>query len=136
MNSEICLCDSFEKEKLIKQLKSNKQILENKIKKLEREYNLLNLNYSKFIYRKKNDKSEKLYETIDRLRNENKYLNSRLLLYSSKNNYIGLSFIEENDSNHSFTEDKCLEEILDELDNNNDINENNYFYPEDYNSYN
>ena len=65
-----------------------------------------------------------------------KYLNSRLLSYSSKNNYIGLSLIEENDSNNSFTEDKCLEEILDELDNNNDINENNYFYPEDYNSYN
>ena len=63
---DLPLSDSFEKEKLIKQLKSNKQILENKIKKLEREYNLLNLNYSKFIYRKKNDKSEKLYETIDR----------------------------------------------------------------------
>ena len=107
------------------------KILENKYKKREKEYNLLNINYSKLVYRNKNDKIDKLLETIDRLKNENRYLNKRLSSYSSKNNFIGLSFIEENDNN-SFIGDKCLEDILDELDNY-DMDENNYFYNDNYN---
>ena len=132
---EMPLSESFEKEKIIKQLESNIKILENKCKKREREYNLLNINYSKLVYRNKNDRVDKLFETIDRFKNENRYLNKRLQSYSSKNNFIGLSFIEESDNNNSFIEDKCLEEILDELDKN-DINENNYIYGDDYNNYN
>ena len=124
--------ESFEKDKIIKQLESNLKILENKCKKREKEFKLLNINYSKLIYRNKNDKVDKLFETIDRLKSENRHLNKRLSAYSSKNNFIGLSFIEEDDNNNSFIGDKCLEEILDELDNN-DLDENDYFYNDNYN---
>jgi hypothetical protein len=130
---DLPLSESFEQEKIIRQLESNIKILENKLKKKEKEYNLLNINYSKLVYRNKNEKIDKLFETIDRLKSENRNLNKRLSSYSSKNNYIGLSFIEQDENNNSFLEDKCLEEILDELDNN-DINENNYFYNDNYNN--
>ena len=127
---DLTVNESLDKEKIIKQLKSKITILENKCKKREKEYNLLNMNYSKLIYKNKNDNIDKLLESIDRLRNENKNLSKRLLSYSSRKNYIGLSFIEDDDNNSY--EDKCLEEILDELDNN-DINENKYFYGDNYN---
>ena len=129
---ELPINESFEKDKIIKTLESSVKILENKCKKREREYNLLNINYSKLVYRNKNEKIDKLLETIDRLKSENRNLSKRLMSYSSKNNFIGLSFIEEDENNNSLIGDKCLEEILDELDNN-DIDENNYFYNDNYN---
>jgi hypothetical protein len=126
---ELPMSESFEREKVIRQLESNIKILENKCKKREREYNLLNMNYSKLVYRNKNEKVEKLIETIERLRNENKNLNIRLASYSSRRHFIGLSFIEQDENDSSFIEDKCLEDILDEL-NNNEENDN---YNENYN---
>ena len=129
---ELPINESFEKDKIIKTLESSIKILENKCKKREREYNLLNINYSKLVYRNKNEKIDKLLETIDRLKSENRNLSKRLMTYSSKNNFIGLSFIEEDENNNSLIGDKCLEEILDELDNN-DFDENNYFYNDNYN---
>jgi hypothetical protein len=126
---ELPMSESFEREKVIRQLESNIKILENKCKKREREYNLLNMNYSKLVYRNKNEKVDKLIETIERLRNENKNLNIRLASYSSRRHFIGLSFIEQDENDSSFVEDKCLEDILDEL-NNNEENDN---YNENYN---
>ena len=126
---ELPMSESFEREKIIRQLESNIKILENKCKKREREYNLLNMNYSKLVYRNKNEKVDKLIETIERLRNENKNLNIRLASYSSRRHFIGLSFIEQDENDSSFIEDKCLEDILDEL-NNNEENDN---YNENYN---
>ena len=126
---ELPMSESFEREKVIRQLESNIKILENKCKKREREYNLLNMNYSKLVYRNKNEKVNKLIETIERLRNENKNLNIRLASYSSRRHFIGLSFIEQDENDESFIEDKCLEDILDEL-NNKEENDN---YNENYN---
>ena len=84
---------------------------------MEKDYNnLLNANYSKLKYENKNEKI--LIENINRLKSENKNLNKIISSYSNKNNFIGLSFIEDNNINDF--EDKCLEEILDELDNNDD----------------
>ena len=106
----------FEK---IKDLEIKFKNLEKKYRNMEKEYNLLNANYSKLKYGNKNEKI--LIENINRLKSENKNLNKIISSYSNKNNFIGLSFIEEN-NNINDLDDKCLEEILDELDKNNDNN--------------
>ena len=56
-------------------------------------------------------------ENINRLKSENKNLNKILSSYSNKNNFIGLSFIEDNNDNNNINDfdDQCLEDILDEL---------------------
>ena len=46
--------------------------------------------------------------------------------YSNKNNYLGLSFIEDNENDNHFLDDKCFEEILNELDGKPKINDNKY----------
>ena len=72
--------------------------------------------YNKFAYKKnKIQENDKLVETINILKAENLLLNKKLSFYSSKNNFIGVSFISENNETE---EDKCFEEILDELDKN------------------
>ena len=66
--------------------------------------------------------------------------------YNNNNNFLGISFIEDADNdNNYFYNDKCLEDILNELDNktqinqkNNNKNEKNFcgsaskFYPQNY----
>ena len=87
--------------------------METKYKNKEKEYNI---NYSKLVYRNNSEKYEKFWiEKINRLKEENKNLNRIISSFSNKNNFIGLSFIEE-DNNVNDNDDKCLEEILDELD--------------------
>ena len=80
------------------------------------QYNKDDLIYNKFAYKKnKIQENDKLVETINILKAENLSLNKKLSFYSSKNNFIGVSFISENNETE---EDKCFEEILDELDKN------------------
>ena len=82
-------------------------------------------NFSKYEKKEKEFNENYLIEKINRLKNENINLNRMIATYSNNSNYIGLSFIEEND-NINDMEDKCLEDILDELDkNDNGINRKN-----------
>ena len=146
----IPLSNSFEKQKIINKLEYTIGALEKKLMKKENDYKILNINFSKLLYRNKNNNSEKLLDTIDKLKTENKLLNNKLLKYTSDYNFLGLSFIE-GDEDINFMDDKCFEEILDELEggsngakkfnNNNKIKDNNEkifyssaskFYPNPY----
>ena len=110
--------------------------LENKYKKKEKDFNVLNINFSKLLYKNKNssESQDKLLNTIDRLKNENHYLNKRLMQYSNEHNFIGVSFIAENEDDNHYLDDKCFEDILDELDKH--TNKNNNYNNYNYNIYN
>jgi hypothetical protein len=117
-NYNLPLSDSYEKEKIINDLELNLKKLEKKYKKKEKDFNVLNINFSKLLYKNKSsDQSQdKLINTIDRLRNENQYLNQRLLKYTNQNKFIGVSFIADDEEDNHYLDDKCFEDILDELD--------------------
>jgi len=122
---KIPLNDSFEKEKIINDLESNLKALEKKYKKKEKDYNVLNLNFTNLLHQNKNSNlyQEKLMNKIEILKEENQNLNKNLMKYSNNRNILGLSFIEENDDDNHFLNDKCFEDILNELDNKTKINE-------------
>ena len=46
--------------------------------------------------------------------------------YSNQNNFIGVSFIAEDENDSHYLDDKCFEDILDELDSRTNKNNNNY----------
>jgi len=134
-NFNLPLSDSYEKEKIINDLELNLKKLENKYKKKEKDFNVLNINFSKLLYKNKssNQSQDKLINTIDRLRNENQYLNQRLMKYTNQNKFIGVSFIANDEEDNHYLDDKCFEDILDELDNrtsknsiNINLNKNNF----------
>ena len=122
------LSESYEKEKVINELESALKNMEKKYKKKEKDFNILNINFSKLLYKNKNSGQnlDKLLNTIERLKTENNYLNKRLMKYSNENNFIGVSFIENNENESHYLDDKCFEDILDELDNRSIKNNDNH----------
>ena len=118
------LNDSFENEKIINDLKSNLKTLEKKFKKKEKDFNVLNINFMNLLKKNKvwNENQEKLKNIIETLKEENQNLNKNLMKYSHNSNFLGISFIEEDDNDKHFFEDKCFEDILNELDNRDKIN--------------
>jgi hypothetical protein len=122
------LNESFEKEKIITNLETNLKTLDKRYKKKEKDFNVLNLNFTNLLHQTKNYNinQEKLKNTIEILKEENQNLNRNLMKYSNKNNYLGLSFIEDNENDNHFLDDKCFEEILNELDGKPKINDNKY----------
>jgi hypothetical protein len=99
-----------EMEKEIKELKY-------KFIKKEDDYNRININYAKLLKKSKNpDSKEKLLETINKLKTENKNLNNTLLKYKTENNIIAISFIEDDLESSFFVDDFCFDTILSELD--------------------
>ena len=103
--NEIC-----EFEKKVKDLKD-------KLSKKEDDYNRININYAKLLKKTKNpdNKEEKLMETINQLKIENKKLNSSLLKYKSENNIIGISFIEDDLESSFFIDNFNFDTLLDEI---------------------
>ena len=115
---DLPLNDSLEKEKIISELETNLKTLEKKYKKKEKDFNVLNINFTNLLHqnRTSNLNQENMKNKIELLIEENQNLNRNLMKYSNKSNFLGLSFIEENDNDNHFFDDKCLEDILNELD--------------------
>ena len=100
----------------IEELKDNQAELIEQLAKKENDYNKLNLNFAKLFNRKKTGdiNQDKLIETIDKLTRENKKLQLALKNMKHGDNFIGISFIEDDINGSQFIDDD-LEEILDNL---------------------
>ena len=126
---------SREKQKKIIDLETRIKDLEEKLEKKENDCNRINLNYAKLFKRSKIPELsyEKLLENIEKLKNENKNLNKKIENLKLNQNFIGFSFIEDDLEGSRFIDDKCFEEILNEIDKKtnkkqaNDINMMKYF---------
>jgi hypothetical protein len=99
--------------------------------KKENDCNRINLNYAKLFKRSKLPEMsyDKLLENVNKLKEDNKNLNKKIENMKINQNFIGFSFIEDDLNGSRFIDDKCFEEILDEISNdkNNNINMMKYF---------
>ncbi len=112
-------CNSYELQKQIDNLQSCQTELIDKLSKKENDYNRLNLNFAKLFNRKKSGENnqDRLLETIDKLKKENKTLQTTVqTIKNSENNVIGISFIEDDLNNSQFIDDYNFDEILNNLD--------------------
>ena len=123
--------DIISKQKKINELESCVKELEEKLAKKENDCNRINLNYAKLFKRSKLPEMsyDKLLENVNKLKEDNKNLNKKIENMKMNQNFIGFSFIEDDLSGSRFIDDKCFEEILDEISNdkNNNINMMKYF---------
>ena len=110
------LSSSIEYQKEIESLQQDQLELIDKLAKKEREYNKLNLQTVKLINRKKTDEpgQDKLLDVIDKLKEDNKYLQNALQ-NAKYTNVNGLSFINEEHNNSDFIDEKNFDDILTEL---------------------
>ena len=108
-------------QKKINELESCIKDLEEKLEKKENDCNRINLNFAKLFKRSKQPELnyDKLLENNENLKNENLTLKRRIDDLKSTQNFIGLSFIEDDLEGSRFIDDKCFEDILDELIGNN-----------------
>ena len=111
------LDDSLDKQKKIEELETKNKELEEKLNKKEKDLNRLNVNYAKILKNSKNSENteEKMVEKLEKLREENKKLNATVNKLKSEQQFIGLSFIADDLEAEQFIEDKCFEDILDNL---------------------
>ena len=112
--------DSTSKQKKINELESCVKDLEEKLEKKENDCNRINLNYAKLFKRSKMPEIgyDKLLENIEKLKEENKSMKKKIENLKLNQNFIGFSFIEDDLEGSRFIDDKCFEDILDELNNN------------------
>jgi hypothetical protein len=104
-----------DKNKIIEMEKEIKE-LKDKLTKKEDDYNRMNINYAKLLKKTKNpDNQEKLMETINKLKIENKKLNTSLIKCKAEKNIIGISFIEDDLEGSFFIDNFCFDTILDEI---------------------
>ena len=128
---EFCLSNketSEDKQKKIENLEKNLKEMEEKLDKREKDFNRLNLNYAKMINKTKrqdNNNNEELMEKLEKMREENKKLKNTINKYKSEQQFIGISFIEDDLEGEQFIDDKCFEEILDGLISENKENKEN-----------
>jgi len=108
---------SREKKKKINELETCIKDLEEKLEKKENDCNRINLNYAKLFKRTKipEETYEKLIENIEKLKNENKILKKKIDNFKSTQDFIRISFIEDDLEGSKFIDDKCFEEILEAL---------------------
>ena len=69
---------------------------------------------AKYNFNKKEAYNEKMIETIEKLKNENKYLNTIILKYKTESNVMDISNIKDEIDDSLLTDDKCFEDLLDE----------------------
>ena len=108
--------DDLRKYNVDKDIETSPKILEGKIKI---KFNFRNFNNQKDI------NSDKLLETLEKLKNENKYLNKIILKYKTETNMMDISNIKDEIDDSLLTDDKCFEDLLDDLDTINNGNINN-----------
>ena len=65
--------------------------------------------------RQDNNSNEELIEKLEKVRDENKKLKNTITKYKSEQQFIGLSFIADDLEGEQFIDDKCFEEILNGL---------------------
>ena len=101
--------------------------LEEKLEKKENDCNRINLNYAKLFKRTKQPENyDKLLENNEKLKTENKSLKKTIDNLKSTQNFIGLSFIEDDLEGSRFIDDNCFEDILDGLVGNTNRKNNTY----------
>ena len=109
--------NSNDKQRKINELECCIRDLEEKLEKKENDCNRINLNLAKMF--KKSKHPELNYDTVlennEKLKAENKNLKRKIDNLKATQNFIGLSFIEDDLEGSRFIDDKCFEEILDEL---------------------
>ena len=114
--------DDLKKYNVDKDIEKSPKILEGKIKI---KFNFRNYNNQKDI------NNDKLLETLEKLKNENRYLNKIILKYKTEVNMMDISNIKDEIDDSLLTDDKCFEDLLDDLDtinaginnqNNNNVN--------------
>ena len=105
-----------------KEIENEIKDLKDKLSKKEEDYNRVNINYAKLLKKSKNPENdqEKLIQTINNLKIENKKLYKSLMKSKSEKNIIGISFIEDDLDNSFFIDDFCFDNVLDELNKNGD----------------
>ena len=115
---ELPMSETRESWNQIEELKGKIQKLERKMIEKEKEYEVLYINYNILNQKNKNyEEQDKLIEMIDKLKKENRELNSIILKYKTeKKDDIGLSFIDNDLEGSKFLDDKCFEDILSSLD--------------------
>ena len=108
---------SREKQKKINELETYIKDLEEKLEKKENDCNRINLNYAKLFKRTKipEETYDKLIENVEKLKKENKILKKKIENFKSTQDFIRISFIEDDLEGSKFIDDKCFEEILDAL---------------------
>ena len=108
---------SREKQKKINELETCIKDLEEKLEKKENDCNRINLNYAKLFKRTKipDETYDKLIENLEKLKKENKILKKKIDNFKSTQDFIRISFIEDDLEGSKFIDDKCFEEILDAL---------------------
>ena len=108
---------SREKQKKINELETCIKDLEEKLEKKENDCNRINLNYAKLFKRTKipEETYDKLIENVEKLKTENKILKKKIDNFKSTQDFIRISFIEDDLEGSKFIDDKCFEEILDSL---------------------
>ena len=91
--------------------------LEEKLEKKENDCNRINLNYAKLFKRSKQPELnyDRVLENNEKLKSENRILKKKIENLKSTQNFIGLSFIEDDLEGSRFIDDNCFEEILDGL---------------------
>ena len=106
-----------EKDKKINELQLCIKDLKEKLAKKENDCNRINLNYAKLF--KKTKKPEltydKLLEENDKLKNEIRVLNKKIDKFIENQNFIGISFIEDDLQGSKFIDDNVFEKLLDEI---------------------
>ena len=109
---------SEDKQKKIEDLEKNLKEMAEKYDKKEKDFNRLNLNYARMINKSKrqdNNNNEELIQKLEKVRDENKQLRSTITKYKSEQQFIALSFIADDLEGEQFIDDKCFEDILDNL---------------------
>ena len=108
---------SREKQKKINELETCIKNLEEKLEKKEDDCNRINLNYAKLFKRTKipEETYDKLIENVEKLKKENKILKKKIDNFKSTQDFIRISFIEDDLEGSQFIDDKCFEKILDAL---------------------
>ena len=106
-----------DKQKKINELECVIKDLEDKLEKKENDCNRINLNFAKLFKRSKQPELNyyKLLENNEKLKNENNNLKKKVENLKATQNFIGLSFIEDDLEGSRFIDDKCFEDILDGL---------------------
>ena len=109
--------NSLDKQKKINELECCIKDLEEKLEKKENDCNRINLNFAKMFKKSKHPELnyDAVLENNEKLKEEIKNLKKQIDTLKASQQFIGLSFIEDDLEGSRFIDDKCFEEILDEL---------------------
>ena len=109
--------ESIDDKSKISEMEKEMKELKDKLLRKEDDYNRVNINYAKLLKKTKNPENnqEKLIETINKLKIENKKLNNSLIKCKSEKKIIGISFIEDDLEGSFFIDNFNFDTILDEI---------------------